>query len=211
MPDLDKVDDASGHGIGLKRARARRAGTVLAGKVLAGTTAALLASTALAGAETARGVGEAVRLLAAHEWAMFGLNIGIVVFAVVTGIGLLRNRARAAEDTLAARQEINRLKLALDRANALLTLDQHVVVVWGEGDEPEISGDAASLVDAAAPHRVLAFGTWLAADKAVELERAVELLRHAGTPFKLELVTVDGRPVEVEGRPIGGGRCCACA
>ena len=209
MPDLDKVDDASGHGIGLKRARARRTGTVLAGKVLAGkvlagTTAALLASTALAGAETARGVGEAVRLLAAHEWAMFGLNIGIVVFAVVTGIGLLRNRARAAEDTLAARQEINRLKLALDRANALLTLDQHVVVVWGEGDEPEISGDAASLVDAAAPHRVLAFGTWLAADKAVELERAVELLRHAGTPFKLELVTVDGRPVEAEGRPIGG-------
>ncbi|MFX5684544.1 hypothetical protein ABTE42_20675, partial [Acinetobacter baumannii] len=55
-----------------------------------------------------------------------------------------------------------------------------------------------------APRRILAFGAWLPADRAAMLDRAVEQLRRAGTPFKQEFLTVEGRPIEAEGRPIGG-------
>ncbi|MGL4285879.1 MAG: ATP-binding protein [Phreatobacter sp.] len=201
MPDLKKVDDASGHGGTRVGARRKRAGATLSG-----AASALLATTSLVSAAeaTAQTMGLS-HVLAPHEWAVLGLNVGVVVFGVVTSIGLLRTRARAAAQELRARQEINALKLSLDRANELLTLDPHVVVVWGgQDDEPEIAGDVSLLIDLPAPRRILAFGAWLPADRAAMLDRAVEQLRRAGTPFKQEFLTVEGRPIEAEGRPIGG-------
>ena len=50
---------------------------------------------------------------------------------------------------------------------------------WPAGsDEPDIVGDPR-IVGASTPHRVLAFGTWLDADKAPAMEHAVEALRAA--------------------------------
>ncbi|WP_439572026.1 PAS-domain containing protein [Phreatobacter sp.] len=165
-----------------------------------------MSSTALAGAAEAG--AEPVSLMAAirpHEWAILGLNVGVVVFAVVTSISLLRTRTRTLRAEKKARDEINGLKLALDRANELLTLDDHVVVVWGgERDEPEITGDATLITDLPAPRRVLAFGSWLPPVPATQLEEAVSRLRGEGTPFRFDLVAADGRPIEAEGRPIGG-------
>lgn len=206
MPGLGQVDDASGQGGGSAGPFHRSAaGTVL------GASAALLSSTALAPAQDEAGIAAGISLvdvlatIRPHEWAALGLNIGVVVFAVVTGIGLLRTRARAAQADARAREEINALKLALDRANELLTLDPHIVVVWGgDGDEPEIAGDVSLVTTLPAPRRVLAFGSWLPAERAAELERAVEALRRTGTPFKQDMVTLDGRPIEAEGRAIGG-------
>lgn len=201
MPGLDQVDDASGSGQRAARALFRRPI-----RLSAAATALLLSSTALASAEQA-GIdfAQAFSSIRPHEWAAFGLNVGVVVFGVITGIALLRSRTKASQDQVRTREEINSLKLALDRANALLTLDPHIVVVWGgDRDEPEIVGDVSLVTELPAARRALAFGAWLPAERAAELERAVEALRRGGTPFRMDLVTLAGRPIEAEGRAIGG-------
>jgi signal transduction histidine kinase len=201
MPGLDQVDDASGGGQRPASPLFRRPI-----RLSAAAAAFLMSSTALASAEEAgTDLFYAFSSVRPHEWAAFGLNVGVVVFGVITGIALLRSRAKAAQAQVRTREEINALKLALDRANALLTLDPHIVVVWGgDKDEPEIVGDVSLVTELPAARRALAFGAWLPAERAAELERAVEALRRGGTPFRMDVVTLAGRPIEAEGRAIGG-------
>lgn len=201
MPGLEQVDDASGQASGPEPRRTGRGS-----RLLPATTAMLLATTVLASAQDGvPGLADVLGTIRAHEWAAFGLNVGVVIFGVMTGIALLRTKTRAAAAGHRARQEINELRLALDRSTELLTLDPHVIVVWGgDRDEPDIAGDASLFTDLPAPRRVLAFGSWLPADRAAELERAVDGLRVSGTPFRLDVVSQSGQPIEAEGRPIGG-------
>ena len=50
--------------------------------------------------------------------------------------------------------------------------EPQVIVVWPAGaDEPDITGDVSLLLRTPLPRRVLAFGTWLAPDKAQAMER----------------------------------------
>jgi PAS domain-containing protein len=51
---------------------------------------------------------------------------------------------------------------------------------------------------------VLAFGSWLEAPAAQRMEHAVETLRSQGRGFVMTLTTTAGRPVEAEGRAVGG-------
>ena len=51
---------------------------------------------------------------------------------------------------------------------------------------------------------MLAFGTWLAPDKALEMERSVDALRARGLGFDMTLTTLGGRLVEAEGQIVGG-------
>src|SRR5262249_57193755 len=55
-----------------------------------------------------------------HELAALALVVGVVSFAVVTAIGLLRTRTRAQSAAAADRAEIVRLREQVDRAHALL-------------------------------------------------------------------------------------------
>jgi len=182
------------------RASLKGAGT------LAVLTTALLGSTAMASATT---VGEviwdAMVHLAPHEWAAFGLHLGLVIFGVVTSIGLLRSRQLRSQLETSTHEEITRLKLGLDRANELLSLDDHIVVVFGaSADEPEITGDVGLVVDLPSPRRVLAFGAWLPAEQATRLEAAVAALRSTGQSFRQDVTSLNGRHLEAEGRAIGG-------
>jgi signal transduction histidine kinase len=148
---------------------------------------------------------DAFAALERHEIAALALALGVILFAVVTAIALLRTRARTAQ-TLATKQaEINALREERDRANALLFSEPQVVVVWPAGsDDPDIFGDASVITHAPVPRRVLAFGTWLAPEPARALEDAAEALRARGESFAFALTTLDGRHVEAEGRAIGG-------
>jgi signal transduction histidine kinase len=147
----------------------------------------------------------ALATLDRHELAALALTLGILAFAVLTAILLMRTRVRAAQTEAAARAEITSLKTGLDRAVTMLLSDPQVLVVWGAADdEPEILGDASIVATAPVARRVLAFGTWLAPEKAREVEHAVEALRARGQSFSLDLATSAGRHIEAEGRAIGG-------
>jgi signal transduction histidine kinase len=139
-----------------------------------------------------------------HEIAVLVLVLGLLFFTVVTAIMLLRTRARAGRLESWSRDEIAALHNDLDRTNALLLSEPQVMVDWrAASDEPSIDGDPA-IVGVAAPHRVLAFGTWLEPGRARVMEQAVEALRTRGEGFSQTLTTLQGRPIEAQGRAIGG-------
>ena len=139
------------------------------------------------------------------EIAAAVLTLGVLLFAVVTAIMLVRTRVRAALAEAALRDRIAVLKAGRDRANALLLSEPQVLVSWAAADdEPEILGDTAPLTGAAEPGRVLAFGAWLEAGKAQAVERAVDALRGGGAAFAIALTTLSGRAVEASGCVIGG-------
>jgi len=140
-----------------------------------------------------------------HEIAALALTLGVVCFAVVTAIALVRTRMRANEREAAARADIIALRDQVDRANALLLAEPQIIIAWpASGEEPDIIGDAAIVTPAPVPRRVLAFGTWLDPERARAMEHAVELLRASGTGFAMTMPTLTGRFVEAEGRAIGG-------
>ena len=73
---------------------------------------------------------------------------------------------------------------------------------------PQISGDISLLMPPDAQHyqpqRILAFGTWLPPEPALQMDHAVDALREAGEGFLLNLTTSNGRAFEAMGRAIGG-------
>ncbi len=146
----------------------------------------------------------ASRSIDRHEIAVLVLLVGLLLFAVVTAILLVRVRAGRARLEASSLDEIATLRAELDRANALLASEPQVMVDWpAAADEPNIEGDP-EVVGVSAPHRVLAFGSWLDASKAVAMERAVEALRARGEPFSMAFTTLSGCPIEGQGRAVAG-------
>jgi signal transduction histidine kinase len=140
-----------------------------------------------------------------HEIAALALTLGVVCFAVMATIALLRTRAAGAARDTAARSEIIALRDQADRANALLLAEPQVIIAWpASGEEPEIVGEASIVTPTPVPRRVLAFGTWLDPERVRAMERAVEELRAIGKSFAMTMPTLTGRFVEADGRAIGG-------
>ncbi|MGV3633424.1 MAG: ATP-binding protein [Pseudorhodoplanes sp.] len=143
--------------------------------------------------------------LQSHELAALTLVLGVVLFAVVTSILLVRLRQRAAAMEADTRREINALTAEVDRVNALLLSEPQIVVAWAaNADEPDIVGDVTIVTQATMPQRVLAFGSWLPSDQAQLIEASTEKLRASGEAFAMTLVTLGGKSIEAEGRAIGG-------
>jgi signal transduction histidine kinase len=150
-------------------------------------------------------VFDALAALDRYETAALALTLGVILFAVVTAIVLLRTRARAQRSEADARAEIITLKAEFDRTNTLLLSEPQIIVAWAAAsEEPEILGDTSIVTRVPVPRRALAFGTWLEPDKARAMENAVETLRSRGEGFAMALTTLSGRHVEAEGRAIGG-------
>ena len=143
--------------------------------------------------------------LTGHEIAALALTLGILCFAVVTAIMLVRARQRLADTETSARDNTIALKGEADRAYALLRSEPQIIVAWAAADDcPEIIGDTALLANAEAPQHVLAFGTWLEGGQAQAMESAVEALRARGEGFATTLTTLAGRPIEASGHVVGG-------
>src|SRR6478752_5514195 len=143
--------------------------------------------------------------LNSSEIAAAVLALGVLLFAVVTAIMLVRMRLRASAAEAASRDQIMALKAERDRFNALLMSEPQILISWAAADnEPEILGDTTLVTSASMPQRALAFGSWLEADKAQAMEHAVDALRADGEGFSMQLMTLAGRAVEADGRAIGG-------
>jgi signal transduction histidine kinase len=148
---------------------------------------------------------DAVAALDRSELAGLVLTLGVLLFAVVTAIMLVRTRNRAAAADAYARDRIGMLNAERDRLSALLFSEPQVVVSWAAADdEPEILGETELVTSSAVQQRVLAFGAWLEPDKAQAMERAVDALRAKGEGFSMSLMSLAGRAIEADGRAVGG-------
>ena len=143
-----------------------------------------------------------------HEIAALALAFGVLGFSVVATILLMRTRLRATRIESRLRTDVRALQAETDQLRALLFTEPQVLISWpAAGTRPEINGDLALLLPPAAqqqPQRVLAFGTWLHPEQALQMDHAVDALRGSGTSFALHLVTSTGRAIEAIGRAIGG-------
>jgi signal transduction histidine kinase len=139
------------------------------------------------------------------QTATITLTLGLLCFAVLAIVVLLRTRKSAAQALGAAHDEAALLRAELDHFKMLLLSQPQVLAAWPAGaDEPEIIGDTGIAVPGAVPERVLAFGSWLEPAAAQRMERAVEALRDEGRGFVMTLTTGAGRPLEAEGRAVAG-------
>jgi signal transduction histidine kinase len=140
-----------------------------------------------------------------HEIAALALTLGILCFAVMTAIMLVRTRARLAALDASTRDECLAARAEVDRVYALLRTEPQILVVWGANSEPpEIIGEVSLVTSAEAPHRVLAIGTWLDPEQAQATEASIDALRARGAGFSRMLTTLAGQPIEAEGLVIGG-------
>ena len=117
----------------------------------------------------------------------------------------MRTRKAADRAESAARDEVMQLHADIDRLTALLLSEPQVLVEWPAAtDRADIIGDIGLVAPGDVPERVLAFGSWLEPAAAQRIEHAVETLRSEGRGFVMTLTSIAGRPLEAEGRAIGG-------
>jgi signal transduction histidine kinase len=140
-----------------------------------------------------------------QEIAVLTTALSLLGFSVVAAILLMGTRLRAAKSEARLRAEIQGLQSEADRFRALLFAEPQILISWAAGDNrPEISGDTSLLTSQESPQRILAFGTWLPPEPALQMDHAVDALRESGEGFRLSLTTSSGHAVEAMGRAIGG-------
>ena len=140
-----------------------------------------------------------------QEIAALATAFALLGFSVVSAILLMRSRIAAARSEARLKSRIGELQVQTDSYRALLFAEPQVLISWAAGDNhPDISGDVSLLVRDESPQRVLAFGTWLPPEPALQMDHAVDALRETGEGFLLNLVTTAGRSIEAMGRAIGG-------
>ena len=144
-----------------------------------------------------------------QEIAVLATALALLGFSVVAAILLMRTRVRAARNEARLRSDIGDLQVQADRFRALLFAEPQILISWAAGDNrPQISGDTSLLMPQESqqhrPQRILAFGTWLPPEPALQMDHAVDALREAGEGFLLNLTTSTGHAVEAMGRAIGG-------
>src|SRR4051812_15889466 len=143
-----------------------------------------------------------------QEVAVLATPFAVLGFSVVAAILLMRTRLRAANNEARLRSELRSLQVEADRFRALLFAEPQVLVSWAAGDNrPQISGDISLLMPQdvpQSPQRILAFGTWLSPEPALQMDHAVNALREAAEGFLLNLTTSTGRSIEAMGRAVGG-------
>src|SRR5215472_13270920 len=150
-------------------------------------------------------VHRATAALRGQEITLLTLVLALLGLGLFASVVLLRLRRVADHAETNARDEISSLQADVDRLKALLLSETQILVTWAPNAEhPEILGDVHIVAPGNIPERVLAFGTWLEAISARRLEQAVDNLRHNGRGFVLAFTTRAGRPIEAEGRAIGG-------
>jgi signal transduction histidine kinase len=144
-----------------------------------------------------------------QEFAVLTTALALLGFSVLAAILLMRTRLRAARNEARLRAEVGELQAQADRFRALLFAEPQILISWAAGDDrPEITGDTSLLMPQQspqhAPQRILAFGTWLPPEPALQMDHALDALRESGESFLLNLSTSNGRSIEATGRAIGG-------
>ena len=140
-----------------------------------------------------------------QEFVILATALALLGFSVVAAILLMRTRVRAAANEARLRSDIGDLQVQADRLRALLFAEPQILIAWPAGDNrPQISGDTSLLMAQDSPQRILAFGSWLPPEPALQMDHAVDALREAGEGFLINLTTSNGQALEAMGRAIGG-------
>ncbi|MBO0733164.1 MAG: PAS-domain containing protein, partial [Methylocapsa sp.] len=96
------------------------------------------------------------------------------------------------------------MQARLGWAEALLASEPQVTIAWSDaGKEPQIEENAGLIAREKDPRAILDFRAWLAPETALKLEDSAAQLRERGLPFWMKAASLDGRLLDIEGRPVG--------
>jgi signal transduction histidine kinase len=144
--------------------------------------------------------------LSSVELVNLVLVAGAVSAAMISALWLIRERAKIELDNGHLRNALADAKSRNDRYQALIVDKDRRIVVWdGDGAPVEVLGDLPAEAGAPMPKsEFLAFGRWLDAASAANLQNGVDNLRANGTRFDFVVETQRNQLIEVQGRVSGG-------
>lgn len=129
---------------------------------------------------------------------------GLAGFSGLAGFLYLSRRRLWTETESRRHGELWAFRAKLDHAELFLGAGE-VLIAWGGRDEePEIRGDRAAIMDSRDPGGLLDFGSWLPPHMAQLLQSFVARLRDRGESFRLKAEGLEGRLLDIEGRPAAG-------
>jgi signal transduction histidine kinase len=176
----------------------RRAG------VFAGLCCLILTPELVLGGEAGQ-IGWAASLRSHAGVAELTVIAGLIIFSGLIVLLYLSQRRLWMEGEARHHLEVAALRAKLDRAEHFLAAEGQVTIAWsGPGEGPDIEGDPSFMADGSNPRRLLAFGSWLPDRSAQAVESSATRLLSRGESFRLIAKSLDGRPVEIDGRPVGG-------
>lgn len=192
-------------GLNATRKRVAWRGRILGtGKVLGSTACAtlLLPRVAFAADE----FSSSFPSIDANTMMLLGAFGGMCAFAITASVAYLRQRRAAGALCGHLHREKSELKLRIDRLESMLNSDEQRIVVWtGSGNAPQVWGVLPEQSGVPrATNQLLAFGSWLSAKCASDLERRLDALFSTGETFTTTLTTRVGTFVEAIGRTTGG-------
>ena len=101
---------------------------------------------------------EAIWALDEHQLAGLALFFGVLFFAVVTAIMLVRTRERLRDERARSRAEVASLDGEIDRLYGLLLAEPQVIIAWNRGAAPEVIGDPSIVAPKVTRGRSISFG-----------------------------------------------------
>jgi signal transduction histidine kinase len=144
--------------------------------------------------------------LASVQANLVGLVIlSLMLLATITAVLHLIGRRIWTRRVHELETELARTNAKLDRTALMLRSESQILISWDRLDaEPTIEGDFALVADSPLSSRVLAFGSWLNPTQAVKVQQATERLLTRGEAFAASVVSLRGRHLELDGRPVSG-------
>ena len=189
--------------------RTRRLDWAVAARAAVGLALYLLAGALACAQDLSQSLGAPARLafdMASVQANVVGLVIlSLMLLATITAVLHLAGRWIWTRRVQELETELARTNAKLDRAALMLRSEPQILVSWDRLDaEPTIEGDFALVADLPLPSRVLAFGSWLNPAQAAKIEEATERLLTRGEAFAAAVVSLRGRHLELDGRPVSG-------
>jgi signal transduction histidine kinase len=187
----------------------RRLNWAVAARAAAGLALYLLAGALACAQDLSQSLGGPARLafdMASVQANVVGLVIlSLMLLATITDVLHLVGRRIWTRRVVELETELARTNAKLDRAALMLRSEPQILVSWERPDaEPTIEGDFALVADSPLSLRVLAFGSWLNPAQAAKIEEATERLLTRGEAFAAAVVSLRGRYLELDGRPVSG-------
>ncbi|MDO1584704.1 PAS domain-containing sensor histidine kinase [Rhizobium oryzicola] len=169
---------------------------------LCGTALSGVAGVALA----QQSANPASKLFTSSEVIFSSFAVGAIAAALLSAAWLMRQRGNLEAETEEMRSALSDAQQRISRYEALIADKNRRIVLWDAGGAPaEILGQLPAETGAPSDDReFLAFGRWLKAHSAAEVERAIEGLRSNARSFDMVAETVRDEVLEVQGRVSGG-------
>ncbi|WP_043624331.1 PAS domain-containing sensor histidine kinase [Ensifer sp. ZNC0028] len=178
----------------------RRKGPKFLRRLLAGTTL-FTATDALA-----QVVPQKAGIFGSSEVVTFSVLIGVISAAMISAIWLIRQRGNIEAENRELRSDLSDANQRLSRYQALVADKNRRIVIWdGLLERAELLGQLPAETGAPSDDRdFLAFGRWVKAQSAGELEKSIEALRTQARSFDLVIETQRNEVLEAQGRVSGG-------